>query len=47
VRFKSKEKTVRQQTADIYSKADVEGRHEFAPWFLEYFMQQGHYPQTG
>lgn len=43
----TKEKTVRQQASDIYSKADVEGRHEFAAWFLEDFMQQGHYPQTG
>ncbi|KTF18367.1 helix-turn-helix transcriptional regulator [Pseudoalteromonas sp. H105] len=43
----TKEKTVRQQASDIYSKADVEGRHEFAAWFLEDFMQQGHYPQAG
>ncbi|MFT7109627.1 MULTISPECIES: helix-turn-helix transcriptional regulator [unclassified Pseudoalteromonas] len=39
----TKEKTVRQQASDIYSKADVEGRHEFAAWFLEDFMQQNHY----
>jgi len=39
----TKEKTVRQQASDIYSKADVEGRHEFAAWFLEDFMQQSHH----
>ncbi|MEM6984005.1 MAG: LuxR C-terminal-related transcriptional regulator, partial [Pseudomonadota bacterium] len=42
----TKEKTVRQQASDIYSKADVEGRHEFAAWFLEDFMQQRHYPHS-
>lgn len=42
----TKEKTVRQQASDIYSKADVEGRHEFAAWFLEDFMQQNHYQPT-
>lgn len=42
----TKEKTVRQQASDIYSKADVEGRHEFAAWFLEDFMQQGQYQPT-
>lgn len=35
----TKEKTVRQQASVIYSKANVEGRHEFAAWFLEDFMQ--------
>lgn len=35
----TKEKTVRQQASVIYSKASVEGRHEFAAWFLEDFMQ--------
>jgi len=34
----TKEKTVRQQASGIYSKANVEGRHEFAAWFLEDFM---------
>lgn len=34
----TKEKTVRQQASIIYSKANVEGRHEFAAWFLEDFM---------
>ncbi len=34
----TKEKTVRQQASTIYSKANVEGRHEFAAWFLEDFM---------
>jgi DNA-binding NarL/FixJ family response regulator len=37
----TKEKTVRQQASDIYSKSNVEGRHEFAAWFLEDFMQVG------
>lgn len=35
----TKEKTVRQQASSIYSKSNVEGRHEFAAWFLEDFMQ--------
>ena len=34
----TKEKTVRQQGSIIYSKANVEGRHEFAAWFLADFM---------
>ncbi len=34
----TKEKTTRQQASIIYSKANVEGRHEFAAWFLEDFM---------
>lgn len=34
----TKEKTVRQQASVIYSKSNVEGRHEFAAWFLEDFM---------
>lgn len=34
----TKEKTVRQQASVIYSKANVEGRHEFAAWFLEDFL---------
>ncbi|MGB1201565.1 MAG: helix-turn-helix transcriptional regulator, partial [Cognaticolwellia aestuarii] len=35
----TKEKTVRQQASNIYVKADVDGRHEFAAWFLEDFME--------
>lgn len=35
----TKEKTVRQQASSIYVKANVEGRHEFAAWFLEDFME--------
>jgi DNA-binding NarL/FixJ family response regulator len=34
----TKDKTVRQQASVIYSKANVERRHEFAAWFLEDFM---------
>ena len=34
----TKEKTVRQQASTIYSKACVEGRHDFAAWFLEDFI---------
>lgn len=34
----TKEKTMRQQASTIYSKANVEGRHEFAAWFLEDFI---------
>jgi DNA-binding NarL/FixJ family response regulator len=34
----TKEKTVRQQASVIYGKANVDGRHEFAAWFLEDFM---------
>lgn len=34
----TKEKTVRQQASFIYSKANIEGRHELAAWFLEDFM---------
>lgn len=34
----TKEKTVRQQASAIYSKAGVEGRHDFAAWFLEDFL---------
>lgn len=29
------ERTVRQQAQDIYRKASVAGRNEFAAWFLE------------
>jgi len=35
----TKEKTVRQQASTIYNKSNVEGRHEFAAWFLEDFIQ--------
>jgi len=35
----TKEKTVRQQASVIYGKANVDGRHDFAAWFLEDFMQ--------
>ncbi len=34
----TKEKTVRQQASNIYSKANVEGRHEFAAYFFEDFL---------
>jgi len=34
----TKEKTVRQEGSIIYSKANVEGRYEFAAWFLADFM---------
>jgi DNA-binding NarL/FixJ family response regulator len=30
-----KEKTIRQQASNIYSKAGVTGRHEFAGWFFD------------
>ena len=32
---KTKEKTVRQQASNIYHKAKVSSRHEFAAWFFE------------
>ncbi len=34
----TKEKTVRQQASTIYGKSNVEGRHDFAAWFLEDFI---------
>jgi len=34
----TKEKTVRQQASSIYSKTNLEGRHEFSGWFLEDFL---------
>ncbi|MFT6506375.1 helix-turn-helix transcriptional regulator [Colwellia polaris] len=34
----TKEKTARQQASTIYSKSAVEGRHDFAAWFLEDFI---------
>lgn len=36
----TQEKTVRQQASKIYSKANVEGRHEFSAWFLDDFLVQ-------
>ena len=35
----TKEKTIRQQASTIYSKANLEGRHELAAWFFEDFIQ--------
>lgn len=35
----TKEKTVRQQASTIYAKSGVDGRHAFAAWFLEDFIQ--------
>lgn len=35
----TREKTVRQQASTIYGKSRVDGRHAFAAWFLEDFMQ--------
>jgi DNA-binding CsgD family transcriptional regulator len=34
----TKEKTVRQQASEIYKKAGVVGRHAFAAWFFEDFL---------
>jgi DNA-binding NarL/FixJ family response regulator len=34
----TKEKTVRQQASEIYKKAGVAGRHAFAAWFFEDFL---------
>jgi DNA-binding NarL/FixJ family response regulator len=34
----TKEATVRQQASTIYAKSHLEGRHEFAAWFLEDFL---------
>ncbi len=36
----TKEKTVRQQASMIYSKANVDGRHDLSAWFLEDFINQ-------
>jgi len=36
----TKEKTVRQQASSIYSKASLEGRHEFSGWFFEDFLNE-------
>jgi len=35
----TKEATVRQQASTIYSKSNLVGRHEFAAWFLEDFLE--------
>lgn len=35
----TKEKTVRQQATAIYRKSGLTGRHEFAAWFFEDFLQ--------
>lgn len=35
----TKEKTVRQQATAIYRKSGLSGRHEFAAWFFEDFLQ--------
>ena len=34
----TREKTVRQQASAIYAKSGLEGRHAFAAWFLEDFL---------
>ena len=34
----TREKTVRQHASAIYAKADVDGRHALAAWFLEDFL---------
>lgn len=35
----TREKTVRQQASTIYAKSGVDGRHAFAAWFLEDFLE--------
>lgn len=35
----TREKTVRQQATAIYRKSGLNGRHEFAAWFFEDFLQ--------
>ena len=35
----TEEKTVRQQATAIYKKSGLNGRHEFAAWFFEDFLQ--------
>ena len=37
----TREKTVRQQASTIYAKSGVDGRHAFAAWFLEDFLEAG------
>jgi len=34
----TKDKTFRQQASVIYSKANIEGHHDFSAWFLDNFM---------
>lgn len=41
----TKEATVRQQASTIYSKSNLVGRHEFAAWFLEDFLEADNAPQ--
>lgn len=38
----TREKTVRQQAANVYRKAGVAGRHELAGWFFEDLLQSPH-----
>lgn len=35
----TKEKTVRQQATAVYRKSNLNGRHAFAAWFFEDFLQ--------
>ena len=35
----TREKTVRQQASSIYGKSGLDGRHAFAAWFLEDFLE--------
>jgi DNA-binding CsgD family transcriptional regulator len=35
----TREKTVRQQASAIYGKSGLDGRHAFAAWFLEDFLE--------
>ncbi|GAA6185822.1 MULTISPECIES: helix-turn-helix transcriptional regulator [Alteromonadaceae] len=34
----TKEATVRQQASSLYSKSNLQGRHELSAWFLEDFL---------
>ncbi|MFT4768291.1 MAG: DNA-binding CsgD family transcriptional regulator [Glaciecola sp.] len=38
--LETREKTVRQQTSNIYGKAGLEGRHALAAWFLQDFVTE-------
>jgi len=44
----TREKTVRQQAANVYRKAGVAGRHELAGWFFEDLLQspRAHTPSS-
>jgi len=42
----TREKTVRQQAANVYRKAGVAGRHELAGWFFEDLLQSPGTPAT-